>query len=399
MRILMLSWEYPPYMVGGLGKHVAELLPELAAVGDDDIHLVTPVPAGEVSVESAGGFTVHRIPVTGYSEDDFFQRALYTNEILYSACADIMSRYGPFELVHTHDWLTSFAAIRIKHTNKIPLLATIHATERGRGRGSLGSEMAYRVNDAEWRLVYESWRVICCTQYMLRELIDYLQAPEDKIDIIPNGVDPRPFQALDGADISSLRARYAYPEEKLVFFVGRLVAEKGAEVLIRAAPAVLQRMPNVRFVIAGRGPESAYLEHVIDELQLRDHVTMAGFISDDDRNRLLRSADCAVFPSLYEPFGIVALEAMAARVPVVVSEVGGLREVVKHAETGITIYPNSPESCAWGILHTLQHPEWAAMRVANAYKLVLTVYNWRTIAGQTRSVYQRIVAERSNTNW
>jgi len=399
MRILMLSWEYPPFMVGGLGKHVAELLPELAAVGDDDIHLVTPVPTGEAGVESAGGFTVHRIAVAGYPEGDFYQRAVYTNDILYSACLEINTRYGPFELVHTHDWLTSFAAISYKHECKTPLLATIHATERGRGRGSLGSEMAYRVNDGEWRLAFESWRVICCTQYMLHELVDYLQTPEDKIDVIPNGVDPRPFQALDSVEINSLRARYAYPEEKLVFFVGRLVAEKGAEVLLRAAPTVLQRMPNVRFVIAGRGPESSYLERVIDELELREHVTLAGFISDDDRNKLFKATDCAVFPSLYEPFGIVALEAMAAQVPVVVSEVGGLREVVQHAETGITIYPNSPESCAWGILHTLQHPEWAAIRVANAYKQVVSVFNWRTIAEQTRSVYQRIAVERSTTDW
>ncbi|GAI01374.1 unnamed protein product [marine sediment metagenome] len=128
-------------------------------------------------------------------------------------------------------------------------------------------------------------------------------------------------------------------------------------------------------------------------------MLVPGFITDEDRDRLYRVADCAVFPSLYEPFGIVALEAMAARTPVVVSEVGGLREVVKHAETGITVYPNNPESCAWGILHTLQHPEWTRQRVENAYRMVLTRYNWDTIAGQTVDVYQRVIDERARTEW
>lgn len=398
MRILMLSFEYPPHIVGGMGKHVADLLPALASSAVD-VHLVTPVPPTEAGMETVGGFTVHRVSAPSGPFTDFYQQAWETNKTLYDACQGIRERYGPFDLVHTHDWLTSFAAIQYKQAYKTPLLATIHATERGRGRGNLGSEMACRVNDAEWRLVYEAWRVICCTQYMEREVADYLQAPKNKIDVVPNGVDPRPFQALDGLDLTSLRARYAFAEEKLVFFIGRLVVEKGAEILVRAAPAVLQEMPNVRFVIAGRGPETAHLQQVITKLNLQAHVTMAGFISDDERDKLFKTADCAVFPSLYEPFGIVALEAMAARVPVVVSEVGGLREVVQHGETGITIYPNNPDSCAWGILHTLQNPQWSAMRVANAYQKVLSVYNWQTIAAQTTAVYQRVIAERAQTPW
>jgi glycogen synthase len=398
MRILMLSYEYPPHIVGGLGKHVADLLPALAA-SNVDVHLVTPVPINESGTEMSGGFTVHRVPAPIGPFADFYEQACETNKTLLDACQRIQGRYGPFDLVHTHDWLTSFAAIQYKLAFKTPLLATIHATERGRGHGNLGSEMAFRVNDAEWQLAYEAWRIICCTQYMVREVADYLRTPENKIDVIPNGVDPRPFLALDGLDLGGLRARYAFPEERLVFFVGRLVAEKGAEILVRAAPTVLRQMPNVRFVIAGRGPETARLQEVIAELDLQTHVTLAGFISDDERNRIFKTADCAVFPSLYEPFGIVALEAMAARVPVVVSEVGGLREVVQHGETGITIYPNSPDSCAWGILHTLQNPQWSAMRVANAYQQVLSVYNWQTIAAQTTAVFQRIIAERTQTPW
>jgi len=184
-----------------------------------------------------------------------------------------------------------------------------------------------------------------------------------------------------------------------VVSVGRLVDEKGMQVLVRSAPAVLAAVPEAKLVIAGKGPQADYLAGLVEELGLPGKVLLAGFISDEDRNRLYKAAQCAVFPSLYEPFGIVALEAMAARVPVVVSEVGGLAEIVQHGETGITIYPDDPASCAWGITHTLQHPHWAQERVDNAYRVVTTRYNWDTIAEQTEAVFARVVAERQRTDW
>jgi glycosyltransferase involved in cell wall biosynthesis len=128
-------------------------------------------------------------------------------------------------------------------------------------------------------------------------------------------------------------------------------------------------------------------------------MLFTGFIADEDRDRLFRVADCAVFPSLYEPFGIVALEAMAGKCPVVVTEVGGLQEVVQHAETGITVYPDDPGSLAWGILHTLQHPMWSAARVENAYRVVREEFNWERIARLTRGVYREVIAERTISNW
>jgi len=134
-------------------------------------------------------------------------------------------------------------------------------------------------------------------------------------------------------------------------------------------------------------------------LGVGEKVLLTGFIFDEDRDRLFKMANCAVFPSLYEPFGIVALQAMAAKCPVVVSEVGGLTEVVRHAETGITIYPDNRESLAWGIVHTLQHPDWTAKRVESAYREVRELYNWDRIARLTANVYERIVAERALTKW
>ncbi len=400
MRVLMLSWEYPPYVVGGLGKHVAEIVPALARCGVE-VHVLTPKYGDSPAYEVQDGVQVHRVPTWSpmIAYPDFYAEARQTNLALERAGAQLIVERGPFELIHNHDWLTSFAAVALKHAYKLPLVATIHATERGRGRGHLGSDMAWRINDAEWRLTYEAWRVICCAHFMAQEVQDYFATPADKIDVIPNGVDTRPFQAWEGKDLSDFRARYASPDEKIVLHVGRIVAEKGVEILLRSAPLVLAQVSQAKFVIAGRGPELERFRQLAHDLNLGSKALLPGFISDEDRNRLYVVADCAVFPSLYEPFGIVALEAMAARTPVVVSEVGGLREVVRHAETGITIYPNNPESCAWGIVHTLQHPEWAAQRVENAYREVLTIYNWDTIARQTNEVYARVVAERARTAW
>lgn len=404
MRLLMLSWEYPPHIVGGLGKHVADLLPALArcsVTGDAGIqvHLLTPTDSGDAGIERDGNVTVQRVASNTDAADAFLYRVEATNAALRRAAEALIAQEGPFDLLHNHDWLTAQAAWDLKHAFKLPLVGTIHATERGRGSGQLYGEQSQRIDAIEWRLNYESWRVICCANYMASEVHDYFGTPLDKVDVIPNGVDPSPFRALDGQDLSALRARYAGPEDRIVFFIGRLVHEKGVETLVRAAPAVLASVPQARFVVAGRGPELPYLQGLVRDLGLGDRVLLAGFVSDDDRNRLLRLADCAVFPSLYEPFGIVALEAMAAHCPVVVSEVGGLREVVRHAETGITIYPGNVDSCAWGIRHTLERPDWARQRAENAYRDVLSTFSWDTIAAQTARVYQRVVRERAAAAW
>lgn len=398
MHVLMLSWEYPPNMVGGLGKHVAEILPALARAGVQ-IDLVTPRRAGGETVERFDGWTVHRIATSLRPALDFGLQVDRTNVALERACREIIELGDPFDLIHNHDWLTSVAAASLKHRYRMPLVATIHATERGRGRGQLSSGASQRIDRAEWQLTYEAWRVICCTQYMSEQVHSFFEVPRDKIDVIPNGVDPSRFDALDGVDLTSFRSRYATPEERIVLYVGRIVREKGVEVLTRSVPPVLRKVPEARFVIAGKGPELEGTRELVSELDMEDKVLLPGFISDEDRDRLYKVADCAVFPSLYEPFGIVALEAMAARTPVVVSEVGGLPEVVRHGETGITVYPNNVGSCAWGIVHTLQNPAWARQRVENAYGEVLTVFNWDTIAQRTAEVYSRVAEERAQAVW
>ncbi|MGE5138125.1 MAG: glycosyltransferase family 4 protein [Rudaea sp.] len=405
MRVLMLSWEYPPHIVGGIGTHVTALVPALARLGVH-VTLVTPRWGGGDFITRLGNnAVVYRIDMPTGRSGNYFGDAKLANTLLQEAAdklwADDGAGGGPhgFDLIHAHDWLVAFAADALKGLHKTPLVATLHATERGRGRGYLSTELSYAINTTEWWLAYQAWRVITVSRSMAQEVRAYLNLPADKIDVVPNGVDAAPFDALVGEDLSSFRQRWAAPGHPLVFFVGRLHYEKGAQVLIEAVPRVLASAPDARFVIAGMGPMLDSLQRRALELGVSDRVTLAGFVSDDERNRLFHVSDVAVFPSLYEPFGIVALEAMAACCPVVVTDVGGLREVVRHEETGIVVHPDNPDSLAWGVLQVLGGKEKAMERAKRAARMVRSEYSWDRIAERTAEVYDRVVGERGQVVW
>jgi glycosyltransferase involved in cell wall biosynthesis len=398
MQVLMFSWEYPPHIVGGLGKHVTELLPALAHREDVRIHLVTPRWAGGELLDSYGSVVIHRVEPPSVN-GEIYTAAWQTNLVLQRYAEALWQEQGPFDLVHAHDWLVAFAANAVKVAYKVPLIATIHATERGRWRGHLGSDLSRSIHHVEWWLTYEAWRIITCSEYMAGEVRDFFACPADKIEVIPNGVDIAPFQIEEGLNLDGFRSMYALPEEQIVFGVGRMVYEKGAGVLIEAVPHVLAQVPTAKFVVAGRGPLVGELRRRAWELGVGEKVLFAGYVPDRDRNQLYRLAACAVFPSLYEPFGMVALEAMAARCPVVASEIGGLKEVVKHAETGVTVYPDSPQSLAWGIVQTLSDRERARRLAENAYRMVADLYNWERIVRLTVEMYQRVLDERKRAEW
>ena len=405
----MLSWEYPPHNVGGLGKHVMELVPALARAGVE-VHLITPRwlgGAGEEAVHETvadpthpepAPVTVYRVAPPEVDRADFFTDAWRTNVVIEERGKTLLDG-GGYDLIHAHDWLVAFAGVSLKHAYKVPLVATVHATEYGRNRGLPTGGVGRQIHNVEWWLTYEAWRVIVCSQFMAGEMATVFQTPADKLDVVPNGVDTSRFDRLDGVDLTDFRRRYALDSEKIAFYVGRVVHEKGVHLLVEAAPRLLAERPEVKVVIAGTGGSLATGRARAQELGLGDKVLFTGFIPDEDRDRLFKVADVAVFPSLYEPFGIVALEAMAAHLPVVVADVGGLAEVVSHHETGLTVYPDSVESLVWGIRETLDHPDWARARAEAAYRMVRERYNWNAIARGTLDVYRRVAAERRATTW
>ena len=396
MRILFLSWEYPPHLNGGLGQHVKELVPALLDRAPDlEIHVITPTFGEETYRESAGRLHVHRVRVQTPADDRIFSDVLPANPAFVAAAERLLAEDGPFDLIHIHDWLPSFAGLALAKAHALPVIATIHATERGRYRGALYSDMSRAIDDAEARLAREAQRVITCSLAMQREVQTYYGVPVERIRVIPNGIDSRRLRSLRGEDLSEFRRKYARPDELLIFNVGRMVYEKGADLLVESAPQVLSRVPAAKFVIGGRGPLFASLTERIEAMHLYDKVLLTGFLSDDERDRLYVAADLCVFPSRYEPFGIVALEAMAAGTPVVVCDVGGLGTVVQHELTGLTAYAEDVNSLAWAIARSLNEPEAAAERAQRAIGYLESCLAWPVIAGMTLDLYRAVIAEGS----
>jgi len=339
------------------------------------------------------GVTVHRVPLAD-DKGDIYDQACETNQAMQAPADTLIDDGLKFDLIHAHDWLTVFAAYELKTHYHLPLVATIHATEQGRMHGGvLYTDLQRNIHSAEQWLVYEAARVIVCSRHMASEVQSIFHTPAEKIDIVPNGVNFHENGRCSPTDLEACRTRYAASDGPIIFTVGRLVHEKGFHLLVEAAPRILSEFPTAHFVIAGQGPEAPYLAEHARALDIAEHVSLPGFIDDKERDCLFHLASCAVFPSLYEPFGIVALEAMAAGCPVVVTEVGGFREVVRHDQTGITVYPNDAYSLAWGVLHTLRDPALAAARAEAARRAICCDFNWEAIAGRTAAVYQSVLAE------
>jgi glycosyltransferase involved in cell wall biosynthesis len=273
------------------------------------------------------------------------------------------------------------------------MVVTVHATEMGRRRGDVhGHPLRERIHLAEEYLVREADLIIACSEFMRQEIMQSLQVPEENIRVIPNGLEYRHLIELRQKyqAYPHIRRRWAQPGQPLIFFVGRLEWEKGPDLLVQAMPKVLAEFPQARLVLAGKGSYTTQLITMVQEAGLEEAIQLAGFISDETRNELYAVADIAVFPSRYEPFGIVALEAMAAGTPVVVSNVGGLSEVVDHGVTGLRA-ETTPDAIADAILDILHHPDLAAERARRAQNVVRTQYSWESIADRTLEVYRELL--------
>jgi glycogen synthase len=408
LRVLMLSWEYPPKIVGGIARHVEEIAWALAAQ-DVNVHVVTCEFPGAPMEEVYNGVHIHR--VTPYTPTDNFIHWVHQLNAAMRDRADALlrdwtsgktplkKRTGKDGIVlHAHDWLAHFSAVALKNEFKVPMVATIHATEYGRNNG-IHSDISRYINSIEWQLAYEAWRVIVCSEFMKGEVAHALLTPWDKMDVIFNGVHAEKFQLdFPPDEAAAFRANYCAPEERLIFFVGRMVREKGAHILVEALPKVRAQYHDAKLIIVGGGNRD-HLVQLAKDVGMERHVYFTGFVPDETLLRLYNVIDVACFPSLYEPFGIVGLEAMAAGVPVVVSDAGGLKEVVEHDVTGTVTQAGSSDSLAWGITRVLKDPDNARRMAEHAKLQVKEVFNWDLIAAQTRQVYERVWTEYQQSEW
>lgn len=395
MKILHLSWEYPPYKVGGLATHVEELTRAQAKQGHEPI-VVTCAFEGKEGYENVEGVHVFRFDADKIPAEDFPSWTLQMNSLMQNQASQVMSEFRDIALIHTHDWLSATSAIALKHIYRIPLVSTIHSLEVGR-RGGICDDRQKLINDIEGRMAYESWRVLACSEFMKRSISSQFSVPWDKIDVIPNGVNTERFKAPENLDQE--KNRYAMPHEKIVFFVGRHVWEKGVDVLVGAVPEVLKDCPDAKFIISGKGYMTDKCKKLAWDFGVSDKVLFTEYVDDNTLNLLYHMADVVVCPSRYEPFGIVPLEAMACNTPVIISDTGGLNEIIEHERDGLKVAANNSESLAYGIKRILKDSKLVEFIKQNIPAKIKNIYDWNKISERTSAVYGQVVSEYQKNNW
>ena len=388
MRIFMLSWEYPPRIIGGLSRHVEGLSRSLASMGHE-VHVITLDFPGAAYEEETGSLYVHRVPVA-LPAPSFHTWVLLFNHFFEKRVGQLVKQFGAPDIVHIHDWLTVSSGVAAKHLLRVPLVMTFHSTEASRSSHSPSPESAM-VEGLEWWGSFEAARVIAVSGWMKTEVASLFKTPPGKVAEIPNAVDPQKFEVE--VDSRAVRQKWKINDgEKLITAAGRLTAQKGFDDLIRAYPSIRRSVPGSRMLVVGDGYMRGDLESLAEQEHVRDGIIFAGFISEADLVGVLKSSDVVVVPSRFEPFGIIALEAMAAGAPVVVSRVGGLAEIVEDLVDGIEVEPNNPAAIAEATVRVLSDRALAS-RLAEKGREKARAYSWGSAAKKTLETYHEAAQE------
>ena len=390
MKILMLTWEYPPRIVGGIARVVHDLSKRLIKDGHE-VTVVTYRDNADVpEYENDKGVNVYRVDNYMIHPNNFIDWIMQLNFNMLSKATEIINKEGGFDVIHAHDWLVTYAAKSLKNAYDIPIVATIHATEAGRNSGIHDETQRY-INDTEWLLTYEATEVIVNSNYMKNEIQRLFGLPFDKINVIPNGINLSNFTGIERD--YDFRRQYAMDNEKIILYVGRLVYEKGVQHLIAAMPKILSNYNDAKLIIAGRGGMMDELRAEASNLGLNDKIYFTGYLNSKQVQKMYKCADVAVFPSTYEPFGIVALEAMLAGVTTVVSDVGGLDEIVTHGVDGMKSYAGNANSIADSVTALLYDHQLATNVSKKAKQKVKDQFNWEKIAQDTHFTYEKAICQ------
>ncbi|MCJ7559095.1 glycosyltransferase family 4 protein [Candidatus Bathyarchaeota archaeon] len=414
MKIAVLVYEYPPKIVGGLGTYAAEITRKFVLM-DHDVTVFTMNDDGGTlpTREIWRGIEIHRplhIDVSDSLPDviaedikkwgrglHLFSKLLVYNYLTAAKLInELIKKEGvKYDVVVAHDWLSVMGGITVKKEVGLPLAFHVHSTEKGRTLGN-GSSV---VSNIELRGANIADMIVTVSYAMKDELIQ-LGFPRDKIYVSYNGVDPQKYNpgSVSAERVRKIRVSYGLKEDNLmILFLGRLVGVKGVDKLIMAMPHILSKIPKARLVIVGVGDLQEYLTNLVRTMRLDEYVKFRfDFISEEERILHYAACDVAVFPSLYEPFGIVALEAMSMERPVVVGAAGvsGMREIVvccNEEQCGYHIDPNNPSDIAWGIISALESPEKRKWLGKNGRKRVLNEFTWSKIAEKTVELYEKML--------
>ena len=412
LRIGFFVWEYPPALVGGLGTYAEYLTQEYVDIGHD-VCVFTLNPGNLRTREILRGVEVHRPLIADASNvfpffvvDDLKKWGtnikLFNDIFIYNILSAtkfinglIKKEKYNFDVVCVHDWLSSISGLVIKNESKIPVVFHTHSTEWGRSGGQ-GSEVVSHFENA---MAQNSDRIVTVSYAMQQDLIKH-GWPQSKISVVWNGVDANRYdpRKVKQKDIETIRSLYGIPKDwNMVLYVGRLAWVKGVRNILQAMPTILKEFPNTKLVILGKGEEQRDIVETADRLNIKNNVMYRfDFVPESERILHYAASDVCVFPSTYEPFGIVSLEAMAMEKPVVVGARGvvGFREQVINSgvdQCGIHVNGEDPADIAWGIQETLRNPEKARNWGENGRKRVLEFFTWRKVADETLKIYESIL--------
>ncbi len=417
MRVAFFVWEFPPAIVGGLGTHAQYITKEFISLGWD-VCVYTLNPGNLKTREVLGGVEIHRPLIVEASNifpifvtDDlkrwgknikFFNDVFVYNTLSAAKMINNVIKKEKYEysIISINDWLSSIAGIICKNELKIPVIFHVHSTEWGRSGGK-GSAI---VGHLESMMAERADGIITVSHTMKKDLTKH-GWPESKIHVVWNGVDPERYspERCKPDDVRKLRKKHKIaPDEKMILFIGRLTWVKGVRNLVQAMPLVLVDYPKTKLVILGKGEEQRDIMELADRLGISKNVKCHfEFVPEKERILYYAASDLCVFPSTYEPFGIVSLEAMSMEKPIVVGAKGvvGFQEQVLATgseQNGVHVNGEDPADIAWGIKEILKDSSRARWWGRNGRKRVLKYFTWRKAAEQTLEIYQSFISERPN---
>ncbi|VVB68619.1 D-inositol-3-phosphate glycosyltransferase [uncultured archaeon] len=379
MRIGMLSWEsLYSIKVGGVAPHVSELSEALARRGHE-VHVFTRRGDFE-SYDKINGVHYQRADVE--SSGDVLAQMDRMSNALYDRFGAVKRVFGPFDVVHGHDWHAVLALSRIKKEYSLPFVLTMHSTEWGRNGNHFGYGISQEISHREWLGCYEASEVIVTTKRMQDELMWIYSLPPAKMHIIPNGIMLGKMKR--GLDAGRVKEKYGiHPLAPMVLFCGRMSVQKGPDLLVEAIPYVLRNRPDVHFVFMGEGGMRAECERRARELGVAEACRFLGYTSSSEKQELVNGCDLMCVPSRNEPFGVVVLEAWDACKPVVATEAVS---IIRNFEDGLLAYVQ-PESIAWCINRLLSNPAEMKKLAQAGYSRIDAEFSWDRIAKRTEEVY------------
>lgn len=338
MKVLMFGWEFPPLSSGGLGTACYGLTKSLSKKGIE-ITFVLPYPFDVANPDflrfiSAGNIKIRKISsalhpymssqeykkaVGKKSSPQIYGSTLFEEVYRYTLAAEKIAEEEDFDVIHCHDWMTFGAGICAKRKKNKPLVLHVHATEFDRTGGHGVNQSVY---DLEKEGLNKADTIIAVSNFTKDKIVSHYEVEPEKIRVVHNAVDFSQHCFDENFEIRKT--------DKIVLFLGRITLQKGPDYFVYAAKKVLEHEKNVKFIIAGTGDMEPFIIEKAAELGIADKVLFAGFLNEGDVERAYKMSDVYVMPSVSEPFGITALEAMKNKAPAIVSKQSGVSEVVRH---------------------------------------------------------------------